>query len=98
MKYRRFLSTGFAVLALPVLLAACGTIRPVETVEVQPGVRAYVYADDPQAEPFAYEKFELSTLEWYDAVQVAEDRYVLSNRGRRTLRQDEIRGTDWDVN
>lgn len=98
MKYRRFLATGLTVLALPVLLAACGTLRPVETVEIQPNVRGYVYADDPQAQPFAYEIFEISTLEWYDAVQVAEGRYVLSNRGRRDLHQDEIRGMDWDVN
>lgn len=96
MKYRRFLATGAAVLALPVLLAACGGFRTVETVELQPGVRGFVYADDPRAEPFAFEMFEISTGQWYEAVEVADGRYVLSNRGRRHLHQDEIREMDWD--
>lgn len=98
MKYRRFLATGAAVLALPVLLAACGSIRTVETVEVEPGVRGFVYAGEPQAEPFAYEMFEISTGEWYEAVEVADGRYVLTNRGQRKLHQDEIRGMDWEQN
>ena len=95
MKYRRFLVSGAAILTLPVLLGACGAIRPVERVDVQPDVRGFVYADDPEREPFAYEMFVLSEQQWYEAVQVTEGRYVLSNRGKRHLYQDQIR-SNWE--
>ena len=95
MKYRRFLALGSTILMLPVLLGACGGVRHVERVDIQPDVRGFVYADDPEREPFAYEMFEISEQRWYEAVQVTEGRYVLSNRGRRHLHQDQIRD-NWD--
>lgn len=98
MKYRRFLCMRAAALILPVALTACGSIGHVERVEIAPNVRGFVYADDPNAEPFAFEIFDISEQRWYDAVQVTEGRYVLSNRGKRRLWQDQIRGADWNPN
>ena len=88
----------FAVLALvaaPLALGACAASDiGVEYVQLQPDVRA-LYRPGAD-EPFRYELRQQNTREWYEAVQVAENRFALTNQGRYRYWQDLVRGDDWD--
>jgi hypothetical protein len=87
---------AITVVALPLALGACagtGGIG-VEYVQLEPDVRA-LYRPGAD-EPFRYEIRQQNTMEWYEAVQVAENRFALTNQGRYRYWQDLVRGDDWD--
>ena len=83
--------TGRTLLGLALLatVTACaGVATTYETVA--PNVRAEVSAE---GEVVSYQAFRGDTRRWYDAQQVGDTRFILTQRGESRYRRDQWRQT-----